>query len=129
AERAERVHAYAEASRYLERALELLERVPADEVPDGVVASDVARRAAEAAILSGAHRRAISLARQLVGETDVDADPTAAGLANARLARYLWHGGEGDAALGYYETALELVPAGPSTERAEVLASHARVLM
>jgi DNA-binding CsgD family transcriptional regulator len=129
AEQAERVHAYAEASRYLERALELLERVPADEVPGGVVAADVARRAADAALLSGGHRRAIALARQLVADTDAGADPTAAGLAQARLARYLWFGGEGDAALGHYEAALELVPPEPSTERAEVLAAHARVLM
>jgi DNA-binding CsgD family transcriptional regulator len=129
AEQAERVHAYAEASRYLERALELLERVPPDEVPDGVVAADVARRAADAALLSGGHRRAVALARQLVADTDAEADPTAAGLAHARLARYLWFGGEGDAALGHYEAALELVPSEPSTQRAEVLAAHARVVM
>ena len=129
AEQAERVHAYAEASRYLERALELLERVPADEVPDGVAAADVARRAADAALLSGGHRRAVALARQLVADTDAGADPTAAGLSHARLARYLWFGGEGDAALGHYEAALELVPPEPSKERAEVLAAHARVLM
>jgi ATP/maltotriose-dependent transcriptional regulator MalT len=126
---AERVHAYAEAGRHLERALELWDRVPADEIPDGVARPEVTRRAGEAASLSGAHRRAIAIGTQLVADADADSDPVGAGLAHARLARYLWVEGQGDEAIDHYEAALELVPAEPSTERAEVLAASALALM
>ncbi|HMJ96827.1 MAG TPA: AAA family ATPase [Thermoleophilaceae bacterium] len=126
---AERVHAYAEAARHLERALELWDRVDPGDVPEGVSRAHVSRRAAEAASLSGTHRRAIAIGTQLVAEADPDSDPIGAGLAHARLARYLWVEGQGDEAIDNYEAALELVPAEPSTERAEVLAASALALM
>jgi ATP/maltotriose-dependent transcriptional regulator MalT len=126
---AERVHAYAEAARHLERALELWDRVDPDDVPAGVSRSVVTRRAGEAASLSGAHRRAIAIATQLVADADPHSDPIGAGLAHARLARYLWVEGQGDEAIDNYEAALDLVPAEPSTERAEVLAASALALM
>ena len=69
ARQAESVHAYAEAGRHLERALELWGRVPADEVPPGADRTEIAWRAADAAALSGAYRRAVALARQLVTST------------------------------------------------------------
>jgi DNA-binding CsgD family transcriptional regulator/tetratricopeptide (TPR) repeat protein len=128
-EQAESVHAYTEAGRHLERALELWERVPEDDIPPGARRTEIAWRAADAAAFSGAYRRAIALARQLVTSTAEHPNPTAAGLSRARLARYHWLDGNSDAALDDYATALELVAPEPSIERAEVLAANAHVLL
>jgi DNA-binding NarL/FixJ family response regulator len=128
AAQAESVHAYAEAQRHLERSLELLGRVPDAEAPD-VDSADVIQRAAQATMLAGDNRRAIALGRKLVADVDPARDPIAAGLAHARLARHLWTDGHGDEALEHYEIALELVPSQASTERAQVLAASAQVLM
>jgi len=128
AAQAQGVHAYAEAQRHYERALELYDRAHA-EAPVEVTATELARTAAEAARLAGDVRRAIALSRKVIGEIDATADPVEAGLEHARLARSLWSDGQGEEALDHYETALRLVPEGPSTERAQVLANHAHALM
>ena len=128
AAQAESVHAYAEAQRHLERALDLMGRLPAEDVAE-VDSADVVNRAARAASLAGDTRRAIALARKLVTDTEQAGDPTAAGMAHARLARYLWTDGRGDEAIEHNDTALELVPKQASTERAQVLAAGAQMLM
>ncbi len=128
-EQAESVHAYTEAGRHLERALDLWDHVPEDDIPPGASRTEITWRAADAAALSGAFRRAIALARQLVTSTAEHPNPTAAGLSRARLARYHWLDGNSDAAIDDYATALELVAPEPSIERAQVLAANAQVLL
>jgi DNA-binding NarL/FixJ family response regulator len=128
AAQAEGVHAYAEAQRHYERALDLYDRANA-ETPVELTTTELTRRAAEAARLAGDVRRAIALSRKLIGEVKAESDPVAAGVEHARLARSLWVDGQGEEALEHYETALRLVPEGPSTERAQVLAHHAQALM
>ena len=128
AAQAEDVHAYAEAQRHLERALELLDRVPSDQA-EAVNVLDVTARAANAAYNAGDNRRAIVLARQIIAGADRETDAVRAGLGHARLARCLWLDGQGEEARRSFEAAIELVPEQPSVERAEVLAEHARVLM
>ncbi len=129
AEQAGRVHAYAEAGRHLERVLELWERVPSDELAPGLDRNDVSWRAADAAASAGDYRRAIALARRLTTDSSSGGQDTDAGLTHARLARYLWMDGQGDAALEHYETALALVAPDTLVERARVLAAYAHVLM
>ena len=128
AAQAESVHAYAEAQRHLERALGLTDHV-SGAAPAAGTNAELTRRAAQAAVLAGDHRRGIALARLYLAAQDPDADPTAAALAHARLARYLWIDGQGEDALKHYEVAVALVPPTPTKERAEVLGANAHVLM
>lgn len=128
ADQAETVHAYAEAQRHLERALVLTDTV-SDTSRASTLRIDLTRRAAQAASFAGEHRRGIALARRALAAHDERTDATAAALAHTRLARYLWIDGQGDEALVNYETAVALVPATPTKERAEVLGANAHVLL
>jgi predicted ATPase/DNA-binding CsgD family transcriptional regulator len=126
---AERVWAFAEANRDFERAVELWNRVPADERPESVSLLDLVRRAAEAAHLAGENDRAIALVHRALALIDVDADPRTAGLLHERLGRYLVAAGSPLDALEEYRAAAALLPEEPSAERASILAGEAHILM
>ena len=128
---AEDIHAFGEALLHYGRALDgwdaagdTVRELPLDR-------SEVTRRAAEAAHLTGDHVRAIALARELIGRIDEDAEPARAAVAHARLGRILWMAGSGEReALHEYERAVELMPTEPpSGDLAFVLASQAQILL
>ncbi len=101
-------------------------------------------RAAQAAFVGGAFRRAAELAGQAI-RARVDRDALAAGsrgsrpardrralelaLLYERLARYRWAAGELDAGLASFQTAVELAPPSPSADLARVQAALAQALM
>ena len=130
AEKAEAMHAPAEAARHLENALELWDRV---DDPERVASSgliDLVQRAAEDFYLAGDEERAVALARRAAGLLDPELDPVAAALLHERLGRYLWTSGRDRDAADVYARAVELMPAEPaSAARALVLGSQAQALM
>lgn len=127
---AEGVWAFEEAMGHFERAVELWERVADEDRPAGVSLPELLSRAAEAAHLSGENQRAMSLTRSELDMLDSSEDPSAVGVARARLGRYLL-AEEGAAleALAEYRAAAALLPDEPSAVRASILAGEAHLLM
>ena len=120
AEKAEAMHAPAEAARHLENALELWDRV---DDPERVASSgliDLVQRAAEDFYPAGDEERAVALARRAAGLLDPERDPVAAALLHERLGRYLWTSGRDRDATDVYARAVELMPAEPPAPRALV---------
>jgi DNA-binding CsgD family transcriptional regulator len=125
---AERAHAFPEAQRHYERALQLWEQVPQAAEVSPLDRITLLERAAEAADFLDEHPRAVELVRQALASVDLAADSARAGLLHERLGRYLWMSLD-EAALAAYQEAVRLVPAEPpSAERARVLAGYAKVL-
>jgi DNA-binding CsgD family transcriptional regulator len=125
---AERAHAFPEALRHYERALELWARVPQAAELAPLDRITLLERAAQAAHLLDEYPRAVELVREALASVDLAADPARAGLLHERLGRYLWMSLD-EAALSAYQEAVRLVPAEPpSAERARVLAGYATVL-
>lgn len=122
--------AFAEAMGHFEHAVELWERVPADQRPADVTQTDLLARAAEAAHLSGENRRAMTLTRSELEMLDADDDPVKVAVAHSRLGRYLL-AEEGAAlqALTEYQAAAALLPDEPTATRASILAGEAHILM
>jgi DNA-binding CsgD family transcriptional regulator/tetratricopeptide (TPR) repeat protein len=129
AEAAEGVLAYAEAHGDLEQVLGLWDEVPGAETLVGAPRLDILRRAAENAFLAGESTRAVELAQQAVALLDADAEPMAAAMLHGRLARYVWDTPRQHEATAIYRRAVELAPAEPSAERADLLATLAGHLM
>jgi DNA-binding CsgD family transcriptional regulator/tetratricopeptide (TPR) repeat protein len=126
---AEKVYAYAEAQRQLERALELWARAPAVHPGLRLDRVDLLGRAAEAGFRVGNADRAVALMRTALKEVDAEADPLRAGVLTARLAHFLRSSGK-QGAFAIYDEAVRLVPPQPPTpERAQVLASLGQALM
>jgi ATP/maltotriose-dependent transcriptional regulator MalT len=126
---AERVWAFAEANRELERAVELWERVPAADRPEGVSLVELVRRAAEAAHLAGQTERALGLARRALELIDPEDDPGSAGSLHERVGRYLLAHGEPLQALEEYRLAASILPETATAERARILAGEGHILM
>ena len=126
---AERVWAFAEANRELERAVDLWERVPAPDRPDGVSLVELVRRAAEAAHLAGQPERALGLARRALALVDPQRDPGSAGSLHERLGRYQLARGQPLEAIHEYRTAAALLPQTATRERARILAGEGHILM
>jgi DNA-binding CsgD family transcriptional regulator/tetratricopeptide (TPR) repeat protein len=126
---AELVWSFAEANGHFEHAVELWERVPTEQRPEGVSLVDLLGRAAEAAFLSGQSPRAVILTRSALEAIDPEREPAAAGLAHERLGRYLVGDYMPAEALEEYRAAAALVPAEPRAARASILAGEAHVLM
>lgn len=126
---AEAVHASAGALAHYEQSLRDWESAGLSQEALPLPRAEVARRAAEAADLSGEPDRAIALGRLALVLTGETGDPVATALAHERLGRYLWVSGRGKDALPEYRRAVELMPASPpSPERALVLAAYGQVL-
>ncbi len=105
---------------------------------------DLLARAAESAFADGSFRRAAALAaRAIDARAHLTALSTVVGLGRdardrrarelgslyERLGHYRWAAGEIEGALSAYSAGAECVPAGPSPERARVLAALAQALM
>jgi DNA-binding CsgD family transcriptional regulator/tetratricopeptide (TPR) repeat protein len=118
------VYAFSEAHRHYERALELWERLPDAGDVAGTDRIALTGRAAEAAVLSGAFRRAIELGRAAIAEarSRPPDDPELLGVLHERLRWYLAEAGDRAAARVAVAEALRLLPAEPpTTARARAL--------
>jgi len=126
---AEHAHAFAEATRHYQRALELWERVPDASQAAGLDLVDLLTRAAEAVAFSGAAQRAVELVEDALGRVDADAEPVRAAELLAGLGDHRRVAGDEVGALAAFERAERLVTgAPPSAEHARLLARHARAL-
>jgi DNA-binding CsgD family transcriptional regulator/tetratricopeptide (TPR) repeat protein len=124
------IHAYAEALRQAERALELWDRVPDAPERVGTDLVELIRETADSADLSGQSQRAVELARRALELIDETTDPVRAGLVHARLGFYAWLTGESQVMIDEHRRALELIPAKPpSVQRARVVGGLASALM
>ena len=126
---AKRVYAYAEAGRQFERALELWARVPDAEARAGMDRAEVLRHAATCAIARGEASRSVALIREALAALDADAQPVRAALLNLRLGHSLRQAGAGRESFTAFDRAVDLLPPGPSADRARVLEERARVEM
>ena len=126
---AERVHAFVDAQRDYERAIELWDRVPDAASRTGLDRIDVLERAARAAEVT-VPPRAAAFMLEALGEADGRVDRTRLGLLRERYGRYAWLAGDDVAAIEACREAVRLVPAAPPTSaRARVLASLGQILM
>ena len=126
---AEQAHAFPEAERHYERALQLWERVPDPGRPAGLDQVDLLARTADAAAFTGAIKRAIGLLEEALGQVDPAAEPVRAAVLLARLGDRRRVAGDEAGGLAAFEEAERLLAGGPpSAERARVLAAHAYAL-
>jgi DNA-binding CsgD family transcriptional regulator/tetratricopeptide (TPR) repeat protein len=125
---AERMFAFANAFAHYHLALGLWPTTT--ETVEGLTRPELTMRAAEAAAVSGAYRRAIELVQAELDAESVDApDPMHTGTLLERLAVYHLGSGNPDAAQPAALRALDLLPAAPpSVARAHVLGVLAQAL-
>ena len=129
-EEAERMHAYGEALRHVDRALELWDQVNAPEEASGTDRVDLLPRGSELAGWAGDSGRAVALAEQARGELDEDTEPLRAASAEMVIGRAMHYAGRGADAIEHLAAARRLVPTQPpSLEYAEALVGEGRVLM
>ena len=126
---AKRVYAYEEAGRQFERALELWARVPDAEERAGVDRAELLRLAATAASARGEASRSVALIREAIAALDAGAHPERAAALYLRLGHSLRQAGAGSESFAAFDRAVELLPPGPSAERARVLEERSRVEM
>jgi DNA-binding CsgD family transcriptional regulator/tetratricopeptide (TPR) repeat protein len=127
---AERSHAFPEATRHYQRALELWDLVSESDRPVGFDPVDLFARAAKAAAFTGAVERAVGLVEDAVGWVDPDAEPVRVAVLLAQLGDHRRTAGDEAGALTAFQRAERLlVGAPPSAERAGVLATHANALL
>ena len=129
-EEAERMHAYGEALRHVDRALEVWDQVDAPEEASGTDRVDLLLRGSELAGWAGDAGRAVALAEQARGELDEDKEPLRAASAEMVIGRAMHYAGRGADAVEHLAAARRLVPTEPpSLEYAEALVGEGRVLM
>src|SRR5215218_5842154 len=126
---AKRVYAYEVAQRQFERALQLWERVPDAEEQAGMDHAAVLRHAATCASALGEASRSVALVREALAAVDCDAEPLRAAELYQRLGHYLRQAGSGSESFAAFDSAVALLPPGPSAERARVLEERAKVEM
>jgi DNA-binding CsgD family transcriptional regulator/tetratricopeptide (TPR) repeat protein/energy-coupling factor transporter ATP-binding protein EcfA2 len=129
---AERAFAYGQAGRRYARALDLWDQSGIDALATGLDRVWAMQRAAECALLSGAHDRAVELGRGAIAllEQAGHADPVRLGVLNERLRWYLWESGDRAAAEAAVAEALRHIPAEPPTAaRARALGQAAGLRM
>jgi class 3 adenylate cyclase len=127
---AERMHAYEESVKHVERALSLWDRVPDPEQIAGSDRVDLLMRGSQLADWAGDARRALLLAEAARRALDERVDPLRVARAEIRIGRTMHLAGRGDDAIEHLTKARELVPAEPpSLDRAAALAAEGRVLM
>jgi DNA-binding CsgD family transcriptional regulator/tetratricopeptide (TPR) repeat protein len=126
---AERGHAFPEAQRAFERALQLWNRMPN---PESLVDTDrveLLTRAAEAAGFAGRPERAVTLLTRALDGVEPASNPMRAALLHMRLGDQSWVAGNEPGCLAALADAVRLLPSGPSVERARVLANYSQWLM
>jgi DNA-binding NarL/FixJ family response regulator len=126
---AERAHAFAEAHRHYQRALELWDRIPNPGRPAGLDRVDLLARTADAAAFTGAAERAVALLEDALAQVARAVEPVRAAELLARLGDHRHVAGDEAGALAASEQAERLLAGRPpSAERAHVLATHAYAL-
>jgi DNA-binding CsgD family transcriptional regulator/tetratricopeptide (TPR) repeat protein len=127
---ASETHAYGEAARAYEHAIELWDAVPADDRPSDADAAALYHEGALAAMISGRNERAVDLAQAAVARLDPDRDLERWAAANERLARAMWIAGGLDEGLARLEaTAERLERDEPTPMRARIMAAIAGMHM
>jgi DNA-binding NarL/FixJ family response regulator len=128
AREAETVLGVVEASRFVERALELWPEVPDAAERTGVGHGEALQWAAELAYLANDPRRAVALQEAALAESG--GDEVSRALLLQRLGVFRLNGGDEDGAIAACAEAVELVrDLPPSTARAQVLARYSGILM
>jgi DNA-binding CsgD family transcriptional regulator len=129
AEEAGRMHAYDEALRHVDRALELWDQVDAPAQASGTDRIDLLLRGSQLASWAGDAGRAVALAEQARAGVDEDAEPLRAAAAEMRIGLAMHYAGRGADAIDHLAAARRLVPREPpSLEYAEALVSEGRIL-
>jgi tetratricopeptide (TPR) repeat protein len=126
---AEHAHAFPEALRHYERALELWGQVPE---PDSLARLDQVELltcAADAATACARADQALVLLTEALDRLASAADPVRAALLHMRLGEARWDAGDEPGCLAALDQAIRILPAEPSVERARILAHHAQWLM
>jgi DNA-binding CsgD family transcriptional regulator len=126
---ADRAHAFPEAQRHYERALELWDQVLQPESLAGTDRLELLTSAADAARFSGRIQRALVLLTEARDQLDPASDPVRVALLLMRLGHARWGTGDEPACLAALEEAVRILPATPSAERARVLAAQAQWLL
>jgi DNA-binding NarL/FixJ family response regulator len=121
--------ALAEAARQFGVALELWDQVPDAEQRAGIAHAMLLQQAGDAAHLAADHDQGAALLTRAAQAFEAEGNVAAAAIAQTRLGRGLWSAGRTNEALEAHSRAVELMPAAPTAERAEVLALLARTLM
>jgi DNA-binding CsgD family transcriptional regulator/tetratricopeptide (TPR) repeat protein len=126
---ADQAHAFPEAQRHYERAMQLWEQVPNAGRPAGLDRTDLLARTADATAFTGAAQPATQLLEDALGRVDAAAEPVRAAVLLGRLGDHRRVAGDEAGALDAFEQAERLlVGRPPSAERARVLAAHAYAL-
>jgi DNA-binding CsgD family transcriptional regulator len=136
------VHAYGDALRLYERAIQLAggarpdqrQTRPTDPARDGdspgLDLADLLHRAAEAASLSGRYSRAVELGRSALDRTPLTDAPSRRGFLEERLRWYLWESGDVEAALASAKRWVDALPENrASASRSRALTHLAGILM
>jgi DNA-binding CsgD family transcriptional regulator/tetratricopeptide (TPR) repeat protein len=119
-------HAFGEASRAYERAIDLWDAVPADDRPTDADAAALYHEGALAAMVSGRNDRAVDLARAAVERLDQANQLDRWADANERLARAMWISGGTDEGLDRLKATAEVLErTGHSPVRARIMAAIA----
>ena len=126
---ADQAHAFPEAQRHYERALELWSQVLQPASLAGLDRVELLTRAAEAAGFAAQAQRALVLLTEALGQLDPEVDQVRAALLHMRLGDQSWVAGNEPACLAALADAVRLLPSGSSPERARVLAVYAQWLM
>jgi ATP/maltotriose-dependent transcriptional regulator MalT len=126
---ADRAHAFPEAQRHYERALELWSQVSDPARVAQLDQVELLTRAADAAAASGQIQRALPLLVTAIDQLSTAADPARAALLRMRLGGQRWLAGDEPGCLTALEEAARIMPAEPSPERARVLGHYAQWLM
>jgi DNA-binding CsgD family transcriptional regulator/tetratricopeptide (TPR) repeat protein len=126
---ADRAHAFPEAGRHYERALELWEEVPDPDRDAGLDRVELLTRAGAAAGATAQVERATVRLTMALGQVDPAADPVRSALLHMRLGEQRWHGDDEPGCLAALEEAVRLLPTEPSADRARVLTYQAQWLM
>lgn len=126
----QRLHAYGEAARLLDRALELWGRVPDPEELTGIDLAELLARAGRAHWLSGEDEIAEPLYARALAEIDEEAEPERAATVITALAGAQWSLGQAERSRATKRRGLDLLPPGEESEaRALLLAQHVRFLL
>jgi ATP/maltotriose-dependent transcriptional regulator MalT len=126
ADKARRVHAYADVADLLERSLDLWPRVPQAAELTGIDRIELIYRAAVANGLAGNFSRTEHLLEQGLASLDAAQELARAGRLLAYLARAQWALNRGNEGLATAERALELLPTGDDPDRIRLQAWLAR---
>jgi len=130
AEEAERMHAYDEALRHVDRALTLWNRVDAPEDATRTDRVELLLRGSTLAEFAGDAARALALAEQARAVIDDRSEPLRAAAAEAQIGHAMHYAGRGVDAIAHLAEARRLVPRDPpSIEYAAALVGEGRVLM